>query len=214
MFYYNDFARLARQVREYDIRFPTPALTSALLDISNVNPQYLIKKYSPTPFGAKLVVANISGGAVALGGDRNLPLYIVGIALEELSTGVVTAKEMYEQAEEDKLRQTDREKNISIYGDQTFSLDSQYIQTLSQARSMMNWVLKYCNRQRIKLSMEIFENPLIELGDKVRIFDKSRGYYQGNTNFGDKTFVVSSISHSVTPSGPSMNITLTEVGEA
>lgn len=214
LFYYNDFAKLARQVREYDIRFATPALTSALLDISNVNPQYLIKKYSPTPFGAKLVVANISGGAVALGADRLLPLYIVGIALEELSTGVVTAKEMYEQAEEDKLRQTDRERNIAIYGDQTFSLDSQYIQTLSQARSMMNWILKYCNRQRIKLSIEIFENPLIELGDKVKIFDKSRGYYIGNSNFGDKTFVVSSISHSVNPSGPSMNITLTEVGEA
>jgi hypothetical protein len=214
LFYYNDFARLARQVREYDVRFSTPALTSALLDISNVNPQYLIKKYNPTPFGAKLVVANISGGAVTLGADRSLPLYIVGIALEELSTGVVTAKEMYEKTEEDKLRQTDRERNIAIYGDQTFSLDSQYIQTSSQARSMMSWVLKYCNRQRIKLSMEVFENPLIELGDKVKIFDKSRGYYIDNTNFGNKTFVVSSISRSVNPSGPSMSITLTEVGEA
>lgn len=213
LFYYNDFAKLSRQVREYNIRFSTPALTSALLDISNVNPQYLIKKYQPNPFGAKLVVANISGGAISLGTERNLPLYIVGIALEELSTGIVTAKEMYEQTEEDKLRQTDRERNISIYGDQTFSLDSQYIQTLSQARSMMNWVLKYCSRQRIKLSMEIFENPLIELGDKVKIFDKSRGYYKDNPNFGDKTFVISSISHSVNQSGPSMNVTLIEVGE-
>lgn len=214
LFYYNDFARLARQVREYDIRFSGPALTSALLDISNVNPQYLIKRYKPTPFGAKLVVANISGGAVALGADRLLPLYIIGIALEELSTGIITAKELYEQTEEDKLRQTERERNISIYGEQTFSLDSQYIQTISQARSMMRWVLKYCSRQRIRLSMEVFENPLIELGDKVKIFDKSRGYYIKNDNFGDKTFVVSSISRSVSSNGPSMSVTLTEVGES
>lgn len=213
LFYYNDFARLARQVREYEIRFTAPALSSALLDISNVNPQYLIKRYQPTAFGARLVVVNTSGGAVALGADRSLPLYIIGIALEELSTGTVTAKELYEQTEKDKLRQTERERNISIYGDQTFSLDSQYIQTLSQARSMMQWVLKYCSRQRIKLSMEIFENPLIELGDKVKIFDKSRGYNINNPNFGDKTFVVSSISRSVTPDGPSMTISLTEVGE-
>jgi hypothetical protein len=62
--------------------------------------------------------------------------------------------------------------------------------------------------------MEIFENPLIELGDKVKIYDKSRGYYEGNSNFGDKTFVVSSIAHSVSPSGPSMTVSIVEVGEA
>lgn len=214
LFYYNDFAKLARQVREYNIRFAGPALTSALLDISEINPKYLIKKYTPSPFGAKLVVANISGGALNLGTDSNLPLYIVGIALEELNSGTVTAKEAYEKTEKDKLRQTERERNISIYGNQTFSLDSQYIQSLAQARSMMQWILKYCSRQRIKLTMEIFENPLIELGDKVKIFDKSRGYYINNSNFGEKTFVVSSISRSVSNGGPSMTLTLTEVGES
>jgi hypothetical protein len=214
LFYYNDFAKLARQVREYDIRFSVPALTSALLDISEINPQYLVKKYEPTAFGAKLVLANISGGAIRLGTDARLPLYIVGIGLEELSTGTVTAKDLYESSEEDKLRQTERERNIAIYGEQTFSLDSQYIQTLSQSRAMMQWVTKYCSRQRLKLNIEVFENPLIELGDKVKIFDKSRGYYQDNPRFGDRTFVVSSIARSVTSGGPSMTISLMEVGES
>ena len=214
LFYYNDFAKLARQVREYKIRFANPALTSALLDISEINPKYLIKQYSPTPFGAKIVVANISGGALTLGADSKLPLYIVGIGLEELSSGRVTAKDMYHKNNEDDLRKTDREKNISIYGDQTFSLDSQYIQTLSQARSMMQWILRNCGRQRIKLSMEVFENPLIELGDKVKIFDKSKGYFIENDNFGQKTFVVSSISRSVNNSNVAMTISLTEVGES
>ncbi len=214
LFYYNDFAKLARQVREYKIRFANPALTSALLDISEINPKYLIKNYSPTPFGAKIVVVNISGGALTLGAQSKLPLYIVGIGLEELSTGRVTAKDMYNKNNEDDLRKTDREKNISIYGDQTFSLDSQYIQDLSQARSMMQWVLKYCGRQRLKLSMEVFENPLIELGDKVKVFDKSRGYFIQNSNFGQKTFVVSSVSRSVNNSNVAMIISLTEVGES
>lgn len=61
--------------------------------------------------------------------------------------------------------------------------------------------------------MEVFNNPLLELGDKVKIYDKSRGYYEGNDNFGAKTFVISAISRSVGPTGPSMNITVTEVGE-
>lgn len=214
LFYFNDFARLARQVKEFDIRFDAPALTSALIDISSVNPQYMVKKYKPTAFGAKLTVANISGGAIRLGADSNLPLYIVGIGLQELSTGTITSQDIYDPVEEDKLRQTEREKNIAIYGDQTFTLDSQYIQSVSQAKSMMRWILKHCNRQRMKITMEVYDNPLIELGDKVRIFDKSRGYYQDNANFGPKTFVVSSVSHSVTSSGPAMNVTLIEVGES
>ena len=122
--------------------------------------------------------------------------------------------EELELLDEDDLRKTDREKNISIYGDQTFSIDSQYIQTLSQARSMMQWILRNCGRQRIKLSMEVFENPLIELGDKVKIFDKSKGYFIENDNFGQKTFVVSSISRSVNNSNVAMTISLTEVGES
>ena len=76
----------------------------------------------------------------------------------------------------------------------------------------MRWILKHCSRQRLKLSLEILENPLLELGDKIKIFDKSRGFTKNN--FGDRTFVISSISRSVTSAGPSMNVTLIEVGEA
>ena len=212
-FYFNDFARLAREVKEYDIRFSAPAYVSALLDISEINPDYLIKKYKATAFGAKLTVVNTSFGAIALGEDTNIPLYIVGIGLEELNSGTVSMKDVYDLINDDKKRVTDREKNIAIYGSQTFTLDSQYIQSLSHARNIMKWLIKYSSRERIKMTMEIFPNPLLELGDKVKVFDKSRGYNQSNENFGSKTFVVSSIDHSVNSSGPAMTIGLIEVGE-
>lgn len=213
-FYFNDFARLAREVKEYDIRFAVPAFASALLDISKINPKYFVKNYKPTPFGAKLTIVNSNGSAIALGEGDKLPLFIIGIAAQEISTGTVTMKDIYDATQDDKRRQTDREKNIATYGVQSFTLDSQYIQSISQARNLMRWVSRYCGRQRIKLSLEVFSNPLIELGDKVRVFDKSRGYYQNNRAFGSKTFVVSSISHSVNSGGPSMTIDLVEVGEA
>lgn len=213
-FYFNDFARLAREVKEYDVRFAAPAFTSALLDISKINPKYFVKSYKPTPFGAKLTIVNSNGSAIALGEGDALPLFIIGIAAQEISTGTVTLKDIYDMTQDDKRRQTDREKNIAIYGVQSFNLDSQYIQSISQARNLMRWVSRYCARQRIKLSLETFSNPLIELGDKVKVFDKSRGYYQNNSAFGAKTFVVSSISHSVGSGGPSMTVDLIEVGEA
>lgn len=213
-FYFNDFARLAREVKEYEIRFDTPAFTSALLDISDINPKYFVKSYRPTAFGAKLTLVNSSPGAVTLGESDDLPLFIIGIAAQELTTGAVTLKDIYDLTQDDKRRQTDREKNISIYGEQSFNLDSQYIQSISQARGLMRWVSKYCNRQRIKLSLEVFPNPLIELGDKVKVFDKSRGYNESNAEFGPKTFTVSSISHSITAEGPTMTVELIEVGES
>lgn len=213
-FYFNDFARLAREVKEYDIRFAAPAFTSALLDISKINPKYFVKSYRPTAFGAKLTLVNSSGSAISLGETDKLPIFIVGIAAQEINSGTVTMKDIYDATQDDKRRQTDREKNIAIYGSQAFTLDSQYIQSLSQAKNLMRWITRYCGRERIKLSLEVFSNPLIELGDKVRVFDKSRGYNQSNPRYGSKTFVVSSISHSVSSNGPSMTVDLVEVGEA
>jgi hypothetical protein len=84
---------------------------------------------------------------------------------------------------------------------------------MAQAKNMMRWINQYCSRQRLKMSLEIFPNPILQLGDKIRIYDKSRGYIQENTNFNDKVFVVSSISHSVSSDGPSMNIEIVEVGQ-
>lgn len=211
-FYFNDFARLAREVKEYNIRFSAPAYVSALLDISKINPKYFIKSYEATSFGAKLTIVNSSGGPTTLGSDSNLPLYIVGISAEEINTGTVSMKDFYDITQDDKKRVTEREKNISIYGSQSFTLDSQYIQSMDHARDLMRWISKHCNRSRIKLSIETFANPIIELGDKVKIFDKSRGYSQ--SQFGPKTFVVSSISHNVSPAGPATSISLIEVGES
>lgn len=212
-FYFNDFARLVRQVKEYDIRFQAPAYVSALIDISEVNPKYLIKSYDSTAFGAKLTVVNTSFGAVTLGSQSNLPLYIVGLALQEINSGNVSMDQVDELIDDDKLRATKRKRNIAIYGSQSFTLQSNFIQSIYQARDLMRWISKNCSRQRMKISMEIYPNPLLELGDKIRLFDKSRGYYIGNENYGDKTFVISSISHNITNAGPTMNITAMEVGE-
>jgi hypothetical protein len=212
-YYFNDFARLVRQVKEYEIRFEAPAFSSALIDVSKVNSQYMIKKYEPTSFGAKIIVVNTSSGPILLGEESSLPLYIVGIGVEELSSGTITMKDYFDNVDEKKRKVADRERNLSIYGSQSFNLDSQYIQTTSQAKNLMKWIIKYCGRQRLKLSMEIYPNPLLELGDKVRIYDKSRGYVQDEPNFGDRVFAISSISHAVTSNGPSMNIEIIEVGE-
>jgi hypothetical protein len=78
----------------------------------------------------------------------------------------------------------------------------------------MKWILKNCSNQRFKISLEMFPNPLIELGDKVRVFSSDRGYNMDNSIFSNSVFIVSEINRSVSEEGPSMKVTLIQVGES
>lgn len=212
-YYFNDFAKLVREVKDYEIRFTFPAYTSAIIDVSKISGQYMVKKYNPTSFGARMIVANTSPSPIILSEQSNTPLYIIGVAMEELSTGVITMEDYYDKIDEKKRRVVDNEKNKALFGTQSFSIDSQYMQTIAQSKDMMRWITRYCSRPRVQLSMEIFSNPLLELGDKVKVYDKSRGYYEQNEFYGNKTFTVSAINYSVSESGPSMNVEIIEVGQ-
>lgn len=213
-YYFNDFARLVREVKEFDVRFEYPSFASTLIDVSKITSNYFIKKYSATSFGAKLVVANTSAGPALLSAETNNPLYIVGISLEEISTGSINMEDIYDKTDEKRRFVTDRERNLAIFGPQTFNIDNTYMQSLSQANNMMRWVIKNCSRERIKFNMQIFPNPLLELGDKIKIYDKTRGYNENNDLFGEKTFTISSITHGNSFSGPTMSIELIEIGES
>jgi len=77
---------------------------------------------------------------------------------------------------------------------------------------LLRWIASKATRQRLKISCEIFATPILELGDKIKIYDHNREYYISNPSFGDRTFVITSIGYSTSEAGPKMNIALTEVG--
>jgi hypothetical protein len=211
--YYNDFARIVRQAKKYVAKYDNPAIKSKIIDISNVNPQYMVKEISTSPYTKELLVTNTSAGAIALSEQNDLPLYIFGIKLQELSTGEVTADSLFDKDINDQKRVSNFFYNKTLYGDQSFSLDSRFIQSSDRAKALFNWIVKNCSRQRLSFSLEIFPNPLLELGDKIKIVAKDRGYFSTNQYFGDKTFVISQIGYNVSDSGPTQNVTIIEVGE-
>jgi hypothetical protein len=214
IYYFNDFAKIVRQVKKYEVRYNNgPARLARLIETSRVNPRYAIRSQEYTPFGAEIVVMNTAPGAIAMSEDTDLPLYIYGIMLEELSTGAVSLVDLFEKDINYKNKSVDLSFNKAVNGEKTFSLDSAFIQNREQAKRMMGWIARNSSRERLSLDMEIFANPILEIGDKVKVVAKDRGYYQNNAAFGDKTFVVSSISYNVSQEGPSMNVKLIEVGE-
>lgn len=211
---YYDFGRTVREVRKYDIRYKdAPSLSSKIIDVSSVNPKYFIygQPYF-TSFGGELIVANATKEPIALDSNSTLPLYITGTKIEELSTGNVNLIDFYQKIEKDGRKISNLSYNKSVYGEKTFNLDSSLIQNTDHANKLLQWIIENCSRERLSISMEIFVNPLLELGDKVKIFSKSRGYVANNLNFGEKTFVVSEIQHSVDQSSKKMMIKIVEVG--
>ena len=212
--YFNDFARLVRETKKYVARFDAPAISSRIIDISSVNPQYMVRSLKSSAFGAEIQVTNTSGGAIRLSEESSLPLYIFGIKLEELSTGNVSIKDIDEMDNESNKRATPIQKNRALYGEKTFSLDSRFIQSSAQAKKLLKWITSAATRQRMVFDLEVFANPILELGDKVKLVSKDRGYFENNTFFDNKTFVVSDISYASSSEGITMNIRLIEVGDA
>lgn len=215
---YYDFANVVREVKKYTIRYDSPVLDYKLIDISRVNPKYRIIKKDFTSMGAELIVLNTVNEPISLGENSSLPLYIIGTQIEEITKGEVSMDSFYDKTDEYGKKKILLSFNKSLYGEKTFNFSSDFIQSIGQANDMMGWVIKNCNRERFKMSMEIMFNPLLELGDKVKVFSSSRGYYEGynnqeNTAFGNKTFIVSEINHSISTSGVSTNISIIEVGE-
>jgi hypothetical protein len=211
--YYNDFARMVKEAKLYDIRFDKISLMSRLIDISNINPQYQILRYDATPFGAKLFVKNTAGYAIRFTNETLTPLYITGIALEEFNSGNIKLSDTFKDDELKNIRSDPLSKNAARYGVNEFSIDSLFIQRREQAKLLSNWILKNCSYERKVLQCEIFANPILELGDKVRVFDKARGYYLNNPSYEDTVYVISTISYEGTPNGVSMSIKAVEVGQ-
>jgi len=215
---YFDFANTAREVKKYTARYNYPVLDFKLIDVSRVNPKYRVLRKSYTPMGAELVVVNTANEPISLSENSQLPLFIIGTQIEEITNGEISMKDIYDKTDEFGKKQVFLARNKSIYGENTFNFSSDFIQSIDQATGMMRWIINNCSRERFRMNMEIFFNPLLELGDKVKVFSSKRGYYEGyqgtaNTSFGNKTFIISSINHSISSNGVSTNITIVEVGE-
>lgn len=211
-YFYEDFGKIVRQVKKYTPRFEVPVQYGRLIDISNINPKYMVKESSIGSFGAEIIVVNTSNSAILLSENSDLPLYIMGYQLEELSSGEIKISDYYTKVEEDGKKSTDLAFNKAVYGAKSFTLDNKYITSSEAANNLIQWVIQNCSKQRYSFQLEIFPNPLLEIGDKIKIYYKDRGYNQQNSLFGDKTFVIKDISRSISTQGPSMNIVINEVG--
>ena len=209
--YFEDFATMVREIKKFDVKFEAPTFTSAMIDFSSINSDYLVKNYSPNAFGAKFWVYNTSNALVTLGEDSLTPLFISGIKLDYVADGDISLKQYVEDLEDNNeydILQDRLYQNKQMYGDTSVNISSEYIATERQAKKMMQWIVKNASQERKELSVSIFCNPLLELGDKVGVFYSDAGY--SIKDIGNKTYVVAEINTQVSESGPTTSVILRE----
>ena len=203
--YFEDFGRYAREVKKFDARFNAPSLNASLISLSDVNPNYFVSEFQPSSFGASFWLYNTASSAIQIDEASQTPLWISAFSLKSINPGTVQSSKLIEKeeyAKEDNDRYT---INRNVYGKQEIMLSGDFINNLEQAKSLATWITDNLSEERKSISLSIFPNPILELGDKVGLLYSDKLY-----NDSTKTYTISSISHTISNSGPTMNIEIRE----
>ena len=127
-----------------------------------------------------------------------------GFELKQISSGSIQSSKLLEREDYDKSFDDVYEANRKVYGKQELQLSGEFINNRSQAENIARWVITKLRKERKTISLGIFPNPILKLGDKVGIA------YSDKYLSDEKTYTITSIDSSISNSGPTMNIELKE----
>ena len=227
--YYDEFGTIMREAAYFDIKFDKayPALLSQVSPVLNGMPGYVVSGYETGPYGAKFLIFNVMDSVLVLDETSGNYLRIQGVAFTQDTTHEYKVDDHFNinsslsdptfASDNSILRSptkaAEKYKDIKInrmkYGLSSWSLQSLYIQTQSVAQDIMDWLVDKTTRQRQLVGVEVFANPLIQLGDVAQI-----SYTRDGVEVfaeASKKFIVYNIRYARDGTGPKMTIYLSEV---
>ena len=208
--FYEDFGNMVREAKKYEVRFPMPAFDSMLIELSKVNPSFYVKDFKASSFGATFWIFNTSSDYLRIDGGSDFPVYITGIGLSKLSDSRVDISNILENQTEEYKVNSELEINRRLYGDTSIEISGEYITNRHYAENLAEWIANNASKEKIEIDASIFPNPLLQLGDKIKVFYKDSGYCISQQP-DDKSYVLSEINYSVNESGTSMSVKLREM---
>ncbi len=206
--YYDDFGNTAREAKFIEVRYTEPAFASVLIELSKVSPDYFIKDFKSSPWGASFWIYNTARTVVSIGQGSDFPISISGIVLKKISAGNVSIGDYLEYTDDDSVNDV-LEVNRRLYGENSINVSSEFLNNFEEAQNLASWIAKYASKEKVQINASIFPNPLLQIGDKVKVFYKSRGYCE--SAIGDKTYVLSELQYDVSDTGIQMNVSLREM---
>jgi hypothetical protein len=163
-YFFDEFGPYIHEIREYSVTFSTaPCQYSYLFSTNDWYSATL--EYAATPFGADFVVANIGRNHAIIKGEDNL---LYGGAEAGVNQVFTVLGRTLNIEDEESIK---RENKLSIRkrGPIESELSSDFIQSRAMAVDIANWMTKHWSEGVDEVDVEIFGNPLIEIGDIVDI---------------------------------------------
>lgn len=191
--FFDEFGPIVHEIREFDVKFKseTPVLQSKLY-YSNTS-EAVVTEYVGDVSGARFVMANFARGDAIINGDDSKTGATVNQKLFVYGRPVI-------QKDAQKVEKTD-EWALRRRGPIEVEYESNWIQNEAEAERFADWLTTHWTRADTTLEMEVFGNPLIELGDVVHV----------NYEHIDDDFYVVGVNNSF-DAGLTTNLTLRRVG--
>lgn len=163
-YFFDEFGAIVHEVREYEVKFdPAPVQYSYIYCTNDWGST--VTEYNSNPFGANFIVANTSRSNAVINGEETIRYGSINRAVNHITT--VFGRTL-NQAEAETITVTN-DSAIRSRGAIELEITSVWIQTKSMANAVANWVKAHwasgCDEQEV----EIFGNPLIQLGDVVEV---------------------------------------------
>lgn len=162
--FFDDFGPYVHEVREFEVEFDPAPVEHSRLFITN-EWSVVCPEYRSTAFGAYFILANTARQNATVSGEDSLTFATAGASVEQKLSIFGRAVVIGEQ-EEVEVR---NEAQIRARGELEAEIDSEWIQSESAAREVANWIEAHWAKGASELSVNVFGNPLFEVGDLVEI---------------------------------------------
>lgn len=146
----DEFGPVAREIRHYKVKYKTPSFPAYPSTGANNMVRIIGKKMNS--FGAELFVINNSGTYIPLVDDDANSLWILGKSV---------SKSSYSEYVDDSLNKYNTPYPVTF--------ESKWIQNNSDAVALANWIKGTWGSKKQIVSMTLFGNPLLSVGDIIKI---------------------------------------------
>lgn len=225
--YFEEFGTILRECAYFNIKYDQayPALIAQLVPSFSSEKTYAVSGFIAGSYGAEFLIFNTTDKAIDLSSNSANRLMIQGITFTQNISNVLTVDDYFKEisnmsdpfVSNNVIRSPERAQKVyddvknsrSIYGKNSFALDSLYVQNEDAARNLMAWMVNKTLKPRKVFEIDAFGVPHVQLGDIVKInYDTQEGVKLVDE---DKRFVVISSTYSRSFSDVKNQLRLLEV---
>lgn len=174
----DEFGPYVHEVREFDVKFDPAPVKTAFLYMSN-DYGIVCPEFRSDSHGAYFILANASRRNEVAHGQDDMSFAAAGASVDQQLLVYGHALVIGED-EEVEVRNDDM---VKARGEIVAEIDSPWLQSESAAQAVADWIAAHWSKGADQLNVEVFGNPLFELGDVVAIEHPAHGMTTGTHQY-------------------------------